>query len=119
MKLMISEVLRKAHNAKTKAAKIKILQDNSTQTLRSMFIMNFVFHSKFGFLSSWTKKKSKVERSFKRRICHQMDQFRSLLRHQNCHPCRKKLNFDQNQMNPVPDPVELHVDLPVELRLEE
>ena len=41
MKLMISEVLRKAHNAKTKAAKIKILQDNSTQTLRSMFIMNF------------------------------------------------------------------------------
>tara|TARA_X000000368_G_C22890100_1_gene649240 strand:+ start:206 stop:646 length:441 start_codon:yes stop_codon:yes gene_type:complete len=41
MKLMISEVLRKAHNAKTKAQKIKILQDNSTQTLRSMFIMNF------------------------------------------------------------------------------
>ena len=41
MKLMISEVLRKAHNAKTKAAKIKILQENNTQTLRSMFIINF------------------------------------------------------------------------------
>ena len=41
MKLMISKVLRKAHNAKTKAAKIKILQENNTQTLRSMFIINF------------------------------------------------------------------------------
>ena len=41
MKLMISEVLRKAHNAKTKAAKIKILQENNTQTLRSIFIINF------------------------------------------------------------------------------
>ena len=41
MKLMISEVLQKAHNAKTKAAKIKILQDNNTQTLRSIFIINF------------------------------------------------------------------------------
>ena len=41
MKLMISGVLRKAHNAKTKAAKIKILQENNTQTLRSMFIINF------------------------------------------------------------------------------
>ena len=41
MKLMISEVLRKAHNAKTKAQKIKILQDNNTQTLRSIFIMNY------------------------------------------------------------------------------
>ena len=38
---MISEVLRKAHNAKTKAQKIKILQDNNTQTLRSLFIMNY------------------------------------------------------------------------------
>tara|TARA_Y100000004_G_scaffold195625_1_gene263154 strand:- start:2678 stop:3106 length:429 start_codon:yes stop_codon:yes gene_type:complete len=38
---MISEVLRKAHNAKTKAEKIKILQDNNTQTLRSIFIINF------------------------------------------------------------------------------
>ncbi len=41
MKLMISEVLRKAHNAKTKAEKIKILQDNNSQTLRSIFIINF------------------------------------------------------------------------------
>ena len=41
MKLMISEVLQKAHNAKTKAAKIKILQENNTQTLRSLFIINF------------------------------------------------------------------------------
>lgn len=41
MKLMISEVLQKAHNAKTKAEKIKILQENNTQTLRSIFIINF------------------------------------------------------------------------------
>jgi hypothetical protein len=38
---MISEVLQKAHNAKTKASKIKILQENNTQTLRSLFIINF------------------------------------------------------------------------------
>ena len=41
MKLMISEVLQKAHNAKTKAQKIKILQENNSQTLRSIFIINF------------------------------------------------------------------------------
>ena len=41
MRLMISEVLQKAHNAKTKAQKIKILQDNYTPGLRSVFIMNF------------------------------------------------------------------------------
>ncbi len=41
MRLMISEVLQKAHNAKTKAQKIKILQDNNTPALRSIFIMNF------------------------------------------------------------------------------
>ena len=41
MRLMISEVLQKAHNAKTKAQKVKILQDNNTQTLRSLFITNF------------------------------------------------------------------------------
>ncbi len=41
MRLMISEVLQKAHNAKTKASKIKILQENNTQTLRSLFIINF------------------------------------------------------------------------------
>ena len=41
MRLMISEVLQKAHNAKTKAQKIKILQDNNTPGLRSIFIINF------------------------------------------------------------------------------
>ena len=41
MRLMISEVLQKAHNAKTKAQKIKILQDNNSPGLRSVFIMNF------------------------------------------------------------------------------
>jgi len=41
MKLLISEVLQKAHNAKTKAQKIKILQDNNSQVLRSLFIINY------------------------------------------------------------------------------
>jgi hypothetical protein len=41
MRLMISEVLQKAHNAKTKQEKIAILSDNNTQTLRSLFIINF------------------------------------------------------------------------------
>ena len=41
MKLMISEILQKAHNAKTKTEKIKILQENNSQTLRSLFIWNF------------------------------------------------------------------------------
>tara|TARA_B100000035_G_scaffold207496_1_gene177488 strand:+ start:634 stop:1068 length:435 start_codon:yes stop_codon:yes gene_type:complete len=41
MKLLISEVLQKAHNAKTKAQKIKILQENNSQALRSLFIWNF------------------------------------------------------------------------------
>lgn len=41
MRLMISEVLQKAHSAKTKAEKIRILQDNNTATLRSIFIINF------------------------------------------------------------------------------
>ena len=38
---MISEILQKTHNAKTKAEKIKILQANNTQALRSLFIMNY------------------------------------------------------------------------------
>ena len=38
---MISEVLQKAHNAKTKAKKIEILQDNNTPALRSLFVVNF------------------------------------------------------------------------------
>lgn len=41
MKLLISEVIRKASNAKTKAEKIKILQDNNTQALRSIMKWNF------------------------------------------------------------------------------
>jgi hypothetical protein len=41
MRLMISEVLQKAHNAKTKQEKIAILRENNTQTLRSLFIINF------------------------------------------------------------------------------
>jgi hypothetical protein len=38
---LISEVLRKANNAKTKEEKKKILLDNNTQVLRSLFIWNF------------------------------------------------------------------------------
>ena len=41
MKLMIHEVLKKAHGAKTKAQKVKILQENNSQVLRTLFIINF------------------------------------------------------------------------------
>ena len=41
MRLLISEVLQKVSNAKTKAEKIKLLQDYNTQTLRSILIWNF------------------------------------------------------------------------------
>ena len=41
MKLLISETLQKAHNAKTKAEKIKILRDNNSQALRSILIINY------------------------------------------------------------------------------
>jgi hypothetical protein len=41
MKMLISEVLQKVSNAKTKAAKIKILLDNNTNALRSLLIINF------------------------------------------------------------------------------
>lgn len=41
MKLMISEVLQKAHNAKTKAEKVKILQSNASPALKTIFIMNY------------------------------------------------------------------------------
>tara|TARA_E500000331_G_scaffold107567_1_gene104424 strand:- start:869 stop:1336 length:468 start_codon:yes stop_codon:yes gene_type:complete len=40
-RLLISEVLRKVSNAKTKAEKIKILQTNNSQALRSLLIWNF------------------------------------------------------------------------------
>jgi len=41
MKLLISEILQKANNAKTKAEKSKILQENNSQALRSLFIWNY------------------------------------------------------------------------------
>ena len=41
MKLLISEVLQKVSNAKTKAEKIKILNEHSTAALRSILIANF------------------------------------------------------------------------------
>lgn len=41
MKLLISEVLQKVSNAKTKAQKIKILRDHSTPALRSILIANY------------------------------------------------------------------------------
>ena len=40
-RLLISEVLQKVSNAKTKAEKVKILQDNNSQALRSLFIWNY------------------------------------------------------------------------------
>ena len=41
MKLLNSEVIKKASNAKTKAEKIKILQENNSQALRSVLKWNF------------------------------------------------------------------------------
>ena len=41
MKLLISEVLKKAHNAKTKAEKIDILRKHDSQALRTIFIINY------------------------------------------------------------------------------
>jgi hypothetical protein len=41
MKLLISEVLQKVSNAKTKAEKIKILQENNTNALRAILISNY------------------------------------------------------------------------------
>lgn len=41
MKLLINEVLQKVSNAKTKAEKVKLLQDNNTNALRSILIINF------------------------------------------------------------------------------
>jgi hypothetical protein len=40
-RLLISEVLQKVSNAKTKAEKVKILQENNTQALRSILIWNY------------------------------------------------------------------------------
>lgn len=41
MKLLLTEILQKVNNAKTKAEKKKILQQNNSQALRSLFIWNF------------------------------------------------------------------------------
>ena len=41
MKLLLSEVLQKAHNAKTKAEKVNILRKNKSDALVSVFIINF------------------------------------------------------------------------------
>ena len=41
MKLLISEVLQKVSNAKTKAQKIKLLQQHNTPALRSILIANY------------------------------------------------------------------------------
>lgn len=41
MKLLISEVLQKVSNAKTKAEKIKLLHEHNTPALRAILIVNF------------------------------------------------------------------------------
>ncbi len=41
MRLLISEVLQKVSNAKTKAEKIKILHEHNSPALRSLLIANF------------------------------------------------------------------------------
>ena len=41
MKLLLSEVLQKVSNAKTKAQKIKLLHEHNTPALRSILIVNF------------------------------------------------------------------------------
>jgi len=41
MKLLISEVLQKVSNAKTKAEKINLLHEHNTAALRSLLIANF------------------------------------------------------------------------------
>jgi hypothetical protein len=41
MKLLISEVLQKVSNAKTKAEKIKLLKQHNTNALRSLLIANY------------------------------------------------------------------------------
>jgi len=40
-RMLISEIFQKVSNAKTKEQKIKILQDNNTQALRSLLIWNY------------------------------------------------------------------------------
>ena len=40
-RLLLSEVLRKVSNAKTKAEKVNLLRENNSQALRSLLIWNF------------------------------------------------------------------------------
>ena len=40
-RLLLSEILRKVSNAKTKAEKIKLLQENNSPALRALLIWNF------------------------------------------------------------------------------
>lgn len=41
MKLLINEVLQKVSNAKTKAAKVKLLKEHNSNALRTVLIVNF------------------------------------------------------------------------------
>lgn len=41
IRLLISEILQKAHNAKTKQEKIKILRENESAALKKLLIWNF------------------------------------------------------------------------------
>jgi hypothetical protein len=41
MKLLINEVLQKVSNAKTKAAKVKLLKEHNSNALRTLLIVNF------------------------------------------------------------------------------
>ena len=41
IKLLISEILQKTHNAKTKQEKVQILQENETSALKKLLIWNF------------------------------------------------------------------------------
>ena len=40
-RLLISEILRKVSNAKTKAEKVKLLRENNSTALRQLLIINF------------------------------------------------------------------------------
>ena len=40
-RLLISEILRKVSNAKTKSEKVKILRENNSTALRQLMIINF------------------------------------------------------------------------------
>ena len=57
-KTLISEVLQRVSNAKTKAKKIEILQEYDTQALQKILLCNFSYNIKFVFpdgKSPWTR----------------------------------------------------------------